>query len=112
MACRSPAASATAPGSRLGQPSAAKTGTTNSNLAVWFVGYTPDLATASMIAGANQAGEWITLNGQTVGGRYISSAVGSTNAGPMWGDAMKAIDPTPPRHQLHRARTRPPSGVG
>ena len=40
-------------------------------MAVWFVGYTPNLATAAMIAGANQLGHWITLNGQTVGGTYI-----------------------------------------
>lgn len=71
--------------------SAAKTGTTNSNLAVWFVGYTPHLATAAMIAGANDSGTWTTLNGQTVGGSYISSAYGSTVAGPMWGDAMHVI---------------------
>jgi membrane peptidoglycan carboxypeptidase len=78
-------------GISLSQPSAGKTGTINNNMAVWFIGYTPDLATASMIAGANSQGEWVTLNGQTVGGRYISRAAGSTNAGPMWGDAMKAI---------------------
>ncbi|HEX4977018.1 MAG TPA: transglycosylase domain-containing protein [Nocardioides sp.] len=74
------------------QPSAGKTGTINSNMAVWFIGYTPNLATASMIAGANAQGEWVTLNGQTVGGRYISEAFGSTFAGPMWGDAMKVIE--------------------
>jgi membrane peptidoglycan carboxypeptidase len=78
-------------GISLNQPSAGKTGTINNNMAVWFVGYTPDLATASMIAGANRQGHWRTLNGQTVGGRYISRAAGSTNAGPMWGDAMKEI---------------------
>jgi membrane peptidoglycan carboxypeptidase len=78
-------------GLALSQPSAAKTGTINDNMTVWFVGYTPNLATASMIAGANSKGEWVTLNGQTVGGSFISSAAGSTNAGPMWGDAMKAI---------------------
>ena len=74
------------------QPSAGKTGTINENMAVWFIGYTPNLATASMIAGANSKGEWVTLNGQTVGGSYISRAAGSTNAGPMWGDAMKVIE--------------------
>ena len=79
-------------GLALSQPSAGKTGTINGNKAVWFVGYTPNLATASMIAGANSFGEWITLNSQTVGGRYITSAFGSTNAGPMWGDAMKVIE--------------------
>jgi len=76
----------------LSQPSAGKTGTINENMAVWFIGYTPNLATASMIAGANSKGEWVSLNGQTVGGSYISRAAGSTNAGPMWGDAMKVIE--------------------
>ncbi|NYE36081.1 membrane peptidoglycan carboxypeptidase [Nocardioides cavernae] len=75
------------------KPSAGKTGTTNSNMAVWFVGYTPELATASMVAGANEFGEWVTLNGQTVGGSYISSAFGSTVAGPIWGQAMAAVSP-------------------
>ena len=75
----------------LSQPSAGKTGTINKNMAVWFIGYTPNLAAASMIAGANSKGEWVSLNGQTIGGDYITSAHGSTNAGPMWGDAMKVI---------------------
>ncbi len=76
-------------GLALNQPSAAKTGTTNRNMAVWYVGYTPNMATASMIAGAKPNGHWVTLNGQTVGGEPIYRAAGSTNAGPMWGDAMK-----------------------
>jgi membrane peptidoglycan carboxypeptidase len=79
-------------GISLGQPSAGKTGTISGNMAVWFIGYTPNLATASMIAGANRLGEWVTLNGQVVGGSYIGRAAGSTNAGPMWGDAMKVIE--------------------
>ncbi len=76
-----------------GQPAAGKTGTIQDNKAVWFDGYTPDLAAAAMIAGANSFGQPITLNGQTVGGRYIAQAFGSTNAGPIWGDAMKAVAP-------------------
>jgi membrane peptidoglycan carboxypeptidase len=83
-------------GINLSQPSAGKTGTINENMSVWFIGYTPELATASMIAGANSKGEWITLNGQTIGGQFVASAFGSTNAGPMWGDAMKAIEPILP----------------
>ena len=86
----------------LNKPSAGKTGTINSNMAVWFNGYTPDLATAAMIAGANQQGQPITLNGQTVGGRIIGAAFGSTVAGPMWAQAMRAVqddlpDETSPR---------------
>jgi membrane carboxypeptidase/penicillin-binding protein len=60
-------------------------------MAVWFNGYTPTLATAAMIAGANQEGHWITLNGQQVGGTYIDVAHGSTVAGPMWASAMRAV---------------------
>jgi membrane peptidoglycan carboxypeptidase len=78
-------------GISLDQPSAGKTGTINNNMAVWFVGYTPNLSAAAMIAGADQQGNWKTLNGQVVGGRYISQAHGSTNAGPIWGDAMQVI---------------------
>ncbi len=73
------------------QPSAGKTGTINENKAVWFVGYTPNMATAAMLAGANTLGQPITLNGQYVGGVYIDRAFGSTQAGPIWGDAMQAI---------------------
>jgi membrane peptidoglycan carboxypeptidase len=78
-------------GLALNQPSAGKTGTTDDNKAVWFVGYTPNMAAAAMIAGANSKGHPLTLNGQTIGGVYIQGAHGSTNAGPIWGDAMKAV---------------------
>ncbi len=75
----------------LNKPSAGKTGTIQQNAAVWFNGYTPTLATAAMIAGANSKGQPISLNGQRVGGRYIDVAHGSTVAGPMWALAMRAI---------------------
>ncbi|MGI8646529.1 MAG: penicillin-binding protein [Nocardioides sp.] len=79
-------------GLNLSQPSAGKTGTINENRAVWFIGYTPTLATASMIAGADANGNQLSLNGQTLAGTYVASAFGSTTAGPMWGDAMKAVE--------------------
>ena len=41
----------------LDKPSAGKTGTIQNNAAVWFNGYTPELATAAMIAGANSQGQ-------------------------------------------------------
>jgi membrane peptidoglycan carboxypeptidase len=75
----------------LNQESAGKTGTTDSNMSVWFMGYTPNLSTAAMVAGANQLGHWITLNGQTIGGLYTAAAHGSTTAGPMWYAAMSKI---------------------
>ena len=76
----------------LDQDAAGKTGTTQDGKAVWFIGYTTEVATAAMIAGANDFGTPIPLVGQTIGGDYISTASGSGFAGPMWGDAMKVID--------------------
>ncbi len=80
-------------GLALEQPSAGKTGTTNSNRAVWFVGYTPALATAAVIAGADAAGPPQALDGHEIGGRYVTfdAAAGSTLAGPMWAAAMHAV---------------------
>jgi membrane peptidoglycan carboxypeptidase len=89
----------------LNQESAAKTGTNDLNMSVWFMGYTPNLATASMIAGANSLGHWITLNGQTIGGVFTDVAHGSTTAGPMWYDAMSRI-----QNWLPDATFTPPNG--
>jgi membrane peptidoglycan carboxypeptidase len=98
-------------GINLAQPSAGKTGTINDNMAVWFCGYTPNLAAASMIAGANSLGHWITLNGQMLAGQYTVSAHGSTTAGPMWGDAMKKISAWLPDEDFVAPDTDTVSGV-
>ncbi len=79
-------------GLQLTQPSAGKTGTTQDGKSVWFNGYTPNLATAAMIAGANEFGEPIPLGGIPVGGAYRSIS-GSGFAGPMWAEAMRQVDP-------------------
>ncbi|MFT3873334.1 MAG: transglycosylase domain-containing protein [Nocardioides sp.] len=104
-------------GLNLDKPSAGKTGTTTGNMAVWFVGYTPELVTASGIAGVNPAGQPRTLNGQYVGGTYIDEAFGSKTAGPMWKGAMGVIQQwlaaknfTPPNfsgRKLHPMTTVP-----
>lgn len=76
-------------------PSAAKTGTTNQDAAVWFDGYTPQIATIAMIAGANSVGHPASLDNQYVGGHFTATnASGSGFAGPMWADAMHAIENT------------------
>ncbi len=72
---------------------AGKTGTAQNQQAVWFVGYTPTMSAAAMIAGANSQGQPISLRGQTIGGVYRPSASGSGFAGPIWGNTMKAILP-------------------
>ena len=96
-------------GTGLNIDSAAKTGTTNDSKAVWYVGYTPELAAASMIAGANFDGRERSLVGVTLNGAPVnfSQAGGSSLSGPMWADAMRVIQnylsperfDTPPRRQ-------------
>ncbi len=81
-----------ASGEALDQPAAGKTGTTSSQKSVWFVGYLPGMAAAAMIAGANEFGTPVSLQYQTIGGVYISSASGSGFAAPIWGDAMRVVD--------------------
>jgi membrane peptidoglycan carboxypeptidase len=96
-------------GTALSIPSAAKTGTTQDNKSVWYMGYTPELVAASMIAGANAKGVPTSLAGTTLRGVPVSFAQvgGSSLAGPMWKKAMGTIqkylspetfDP-PPRRQ-------------
>jgi membrane peptidoglycan carboxypeptidase len=87
-------------------PESAATPATNDNhMSVWYMGYTPNLATASMVAGANRLGHWITLNGQLLNGAYVPTAHGSTTAGPMWFDAMKVV-----QQWLPDATFTPPNG--
>ncbi|WP_028638678.1 penicillin-binding protein [Nocardioides sp. URHA0032] len=80
-------------GTNLSVPSAGKTGTTQDGKSVWFVGYTPQIATAAMIAGASKDGQKpIELAGQTIHGNYIYEVSGSGFAGPMWAQAMHVVD--------------------
>jgi membrane peptidoglycan carboxypeptidase len=107
-------------GTGLTVPSAAKTGTTQENKAVWYNGYTPELATASMIAGVvtndkdeNKNGRPKSLAGVTINGRLLdfNAVGGSSLAGPMWAKAMQKIQgsltpaefDTPPKRQPARA---------
>lgn len=47
----------------LDRPAAAKTGTTDDNKSAWFVGYTPDLATAVLMAKEDEEGTPISMSG-------------------------------------------------
>jgi len=76
---------------RLAVPAAGKTGTTNEGRSVWFVGYTPHVATAVMLGGLDDVGRPDSLEGVSVGGTPIYGASGSGFAAPIWGDAMRAI---------------------
>ncbi|MCW2769374.1 MAG: glycosyl transferase [Aeromicrobium sp.] len=80
-------------GTGLKIPSAAKTGTAQDNQSVWYNGYTPELATASMIAGVKANGAPRSLAGVKIKGAFLNfNAVGGSSlAGPMWAKAMQKI---------------------
>lgn len=66
---------------------AGKTGTTDSSSAVWFSGGTPDFAMAVWL-GDPRGGYRYPLDNIRVFGNYVSSAYGSTGAGPIWEKAV------------------------
>ena len=51
-----------------GRPAAGKTGTTDDNMSAWFVGYTPQMSAAVMLAKEDKKGRPVSLNG--TGGVY------------------------------------------
>jgi membrane peptidoglycan carboxypeptidase len=79
----------------LGRPAAGKTGTTDSSAAVWFVGYTPDMAAAVWV-GDPRGGQKYPMRNVTINGRYYSAVYGSTLPGPIWRDSLiGALEGTP-----------------
>jgi penicillin-binding protein 1A len=66
----------TARNAAIGRPAAGKTGTTDSQRDVWFVGYVPQLATAVWVGNDNYA-------------PLRSGATGGTYAAPVWRDFMR-----------------------
>lgn len=73
-----------APNARLagGRPAAGKTGTTNDNVAAWFVGYTPQLSTAIWMG--NPDNSKTKMVNVTLNGKYHRRIYGSSVASPMW----------------------------
>jgi membrane peptidoglycan carboxypeptidase len=70
----------------LGRPAAGKTGTTSNNVAVWFVGYTGDLA-AAVWSGYPDGSR--PLTDVTIRGQTYDRLFGSRLPGPIWRDAMR-----------------------
>jgi membrane peptidoglycan carboxypeptidase len=66
---------------------AGKTGTINQNLAVWFSGYTPNLAAAAVVADATPPYTNLMF-GHQLDGQDILDPTGSGTAGPLWESAM------------------------
>ena len=69
------------------RPAAGKTGTTNDNAAIWFVGFTPELA-AAVWTGDPRGGFKFPMADVTINGRYYSTVFGSSIPGPIWREAM------------------------
>lgn len=108
---RIPGATGTA--MNIGRPAAGKTGTTNENSAVWFIGYTPDLAAAVWV-GDPRGGFAYPLSDITINGTYYRQVYGGSLPGPIWREAMRAAlagRPSTP-FQLSPAFARNDPGIG
>jgi membrane peptidoglycan carboxypeptidase len=80
----------------LGRPSAGKTGTTDSRYNVWFIGYTPELATAVWAGNPSPPSGGYPLVNRLIGGRYYGNVCGGCLPGPIWRQTMTdALDGTP-----------------
>jgi membrane peptidoglycan carboxypeptidase len=80
----------------IGRDVIGKTGTIDSNAAVWFAGATPDLAAAVWV-GDPRGGYRYPLKDLTINGRYYPKVFGSSLPGPTWKAAMEgALADSPP----------------
>jgi len=86
---RGPIESGTARGKGIDRPAAGKTGSTNDNLDAWFVGYTPNLATAVSM-GYDEGQPLKNIKG-------VPTVFGGTIPASTWqGFMQKALDGVPP----------------
>jgi len=73
---------------QIGRPSAGKTGTTNQRANVWFIGYTPELATAVWAGNPSPPKGGYPLFDRVIGGRYYGDVCGGCLPGPIWQTMM------------------------
>ena len=81
-----PAPKRTGAGASIGRPAAGKTGTTNDSTAAWFIGYTPQLATAVWVGKATPK----SMRRVTINGRYYKQVFGGTIPAAIWRELMLA----------------------
>ncbi len=77
----------TAPNANFGRPIRGKTGTTDSSSAVWFVGYSPQIAAAVWV-GDPRGGYRYPMRNVVVNGSYYGEVFGATLPAPIWRQAM------------------------
>ncbi len=87
----------------LGRPAAGKTGTTDNNLSAWFVGFTPQLAAAVLMAKEDANGTPQSLSG--TGG--LKTVTGGSFPAAMWTAFMKGALSGQPKQNF----PDPPPGV-
>jgi len=87
----------------LGRPAAGKTGTTDNNLSAWFVGFTPQLAAAVLMAKEDASGTPQSLSG--TGG--LKTVTGGSFPAAMWTAFMKGALSGQPKQNF----PDPPPGV-
>ena len=85
----------------LGRPAAAKTGTTDDNKSAWFVGYTPQLATAVLMAKEDEAGLPVSLSGTgglttVTGGSFPAAIWTAFMTAALEGQPVEEFPPPPP----------------
>jgi membrane peptidoglycan carboxypeptidase len=93
-----PGATASGLGLADGREAAGKTGTTDSSVATWFDGYTPQLAAAVWTGFADAGKKGESMSGMTIGGQYYGGQIfGATISAPIWQQAMNgALANQPP----------------
>ncbi len=80
-----------------GRPAAGKTGTTDGNNETWFVGFTPELATAVWVGTPTDKNNARVLDNVRVGGQYYRTVFGASIAAPTWKAIMdRALADKPP----------------
>ncbi|MDQ1248429.1 MAG: hypothetical protein QG597_2801 [Actinomycetota bacterium] len=79
----------------LGRETTGKTGTSDSNSAVWYAGYTPELSAAVWV-GDPRGGFQYPMQDVTINGQFYSEVFGGELPGPIWKQAMNgALADTP-----------------
>jgi membrane peptidoglycan carboxypeptidase len=95
----------TGAGASIGRPAAGKTGTTDSEAAAWFSGYTPQLA-ASVWVGDPRGAAAHPLLHLNVNGRYYDRVYGGDLPADVWRTAMRAALAGVPRKNFPGAGAR------
>jgi len=96
------------------RPAAGKTGSTNDNAAIWFAGFTPNMAGAIWV-GDPRGGFAYPMTDVTINGQYYSYVTGGQIPGPIWREVMIAAHaniPATPFELLNEWSIGPVRGVG